>query len=179
MEQERDQANQCPEEQTQALLTQGIWFALSPAAVDNKIIDYSTTEGMKLYSKAIVPLSIQFSLEASKLNSFLQLFRARADSANWWPMLTFFQDGQIYNLVDHYGILKRDTIKIKGQSYTGRPSRDAQNSEQIYQCLLHSLTEAAQNKITVESKEYMLIDVSSNKNQPNGLLFLKHILSKS
>ena len=145
-----EQEPQRQEAPPQRIRAQAIRFALSPASIDNEIIDYSSSEGMKLYSKAIAPLSIPFGLEAAKLNSFLQLFRARADSSNWWPTLTFTQDGQEYNLVDHYGILKKSTIKAKGLSYTGRPTRDAQNSEQIYQCLLHSLTEAAQNKVIPE-----------------------------
>lgn len=158
---------------------QQVRFALSPAAINNEIIDYSTAEGMKLYNKAIAPLSMTFGLEAAKLNAFIQLFRARADSSNWWPALTFIQDGETYNLVDHYGIIRKSTIRAKGLTYTGQASRNAQNSEQIYQCLLHSLTEAAQNKVTVEANEYMLPDLANNKNQPNGPLFLKHILSKT
>ena len=60
-----------------------VHFALSPALIDNNIIDYATTAGQKLYNKAIAPLSIPYDGTEADLHVFLSLLADKTLKEGW------------------------------------------------------------------------------------------------
>ena len=58
-------------------------FALAPGRANNDILDYTTSEGIKLYGKAVSPLDPQYDLQSGGLYAFLQKVRNRAIEQDW------------------------------------------------------------------------------------------------
>ena len=145
-------------------------FALSPAQAVQGVIDYSSKLGGKLYDQAVAKLSEEpYDAKADGMRQFLSSFKDRARSAAWTSTLTVTQDGQQYFLPDHYGTLTVDSIRAHATNYIGTPTRNAQNSDQIYQCLKNSLTPTAKNSVQTKIKTYTVNGV------PDGLLYFKAI----
>jgi len=72
-----------------------------------------------------------------------------------------------------YGQLHMEGVRIHVATYIQTPTRVAQDSLQMYMCLLLLLTEAAQNRITVWAPDYTVNGIKL------GPLFLKVIICES
>lgn len=146
-------------------------FALTPASVNHLPIDYSTSEGVKLYKIGCEKLPLEYDLSSAKMNIFLQQLRNRARKANWVPSLTWTpQNKPRMYFLDHYGEITKDEVVQYVRTYQGQPTRAAQNMEQMFECIVNSLTEAAQATIYASPDEYAL------NGTPDGLLLLKYII---
>ena len=148
-------------------------FALTPALISNEPLNYTVQQDIKLYHKAVALLEVTFNVEAGTLKLFLENFRQRAVASNWMRTLTIERQGQIYNLVDHYGILSYQDVMDRALDYLGQNSRDAQNSMMIFNCLSNSLTDIGKTKVYVEHQRYTVNGVT------DGLLLLKVIVQLS
>ena len=92
-------------------VTASIPFALAPALVNDTIINYSTSEGSKLYKAAITKLSseAQYGCDPINLKVFLALLKARAQTTGWTAILEIpanaseDPNAHLLNIVDHYG----------------------------------------------------------------------------
>ena len=91
-----------------------IVFALSPALVDPGILDYSSSEGKKIYTNATKSLyedsSEFYDGKANKLASFLHKLRTRADEYGWAEGILDVDVAapgapapMLVGLLDHYG----------------------------------------------------------------------------
>ena len=148
-------------------------FALHPATVTNTVLDYSTSEGIKIYKTNTAALPVKFDLSTSKLRLFLETLRNRATTAGWNTILMFTIGTDSFNLLNEYGLISKEKIRTDALDYATKQSRDAQNSAQLFVCLLNSLTEEAIQTVTIDHDQ---IDVNGFQDGP---LFLKHIISKS
>ena len=75
-------------------------FALHPAMVTNTVIDYSTSEGIKIYKTNTAVLAVQFDLSTSKLCLFLETLCNCATTARWNMILTFTIGTDNFNLLN-------------------------------------------------------------------------------
>ena len=148
-------------------------FALHPATISEEVLDYSTTEGIKIYKANTAALPIKFDLTTGKLRLFLETLRTRATTAGWTPILTFTVAGREYNLLDEYGIVTKEAIRADTEEYATEQNRDAQNAAQLFICLMNSLTEEAIQTVTINHEQYTIDDFQ------DGPLFLKTIIAKS
>lgn len=148
-------------------------FALTPALINNDILDYSDPATIKQYHKAIQPMTPEFDMDPRNLRMFLENLRRRAVSSNWMPTLTINRNGEGHNLIDDYGALSYEDVMTHVQTYIGQQNRNAQNSMQIYECVSSSLTEAALAKVSLESTKYVI------NNTTDGVLFLKVVIGLS
>jgi hypothetical protein len=64
-----------------------VQFTLAPGRANNDaVLDYTSTEGIKLYNKATTPLETKYDLDAGRLYYFLQNVENRASNQNWSPI---------------------------------------------------------------------------------------------
>ena len=145
-------------------------FALTPALVNNDILDYTDQGTIKSYYRAIEPLDPVFDVEGGTLKLFLENVKQRAESFNWMSTLTIPKNGQQLNLIADYGALSLQDVLDHAQSYIGQHLRNAQNSFQIYNCLISSLTDAGKARVVLESNKFTINEV------PDGPLLLKVII---
>ena len=148
-------------------------FALTPALVNNDVLDYSDTGTIKTYYRAIEALDPVFDVEGSTLKLFLENVKQRAESFNWSRTLTIIKNGIPLNLTMDYGALTLEDVQAHATSYIGQENRNAQNSFQIYNCLISSLSDAGKAKVVLESNRYSINGV------PDGPLLLKIIIQLS
>lgn len=92
-------------------------FVLTPALLNNGPIDYSMLEGIKIFRSNIDLLEYKYDLATANLKVFLESVRQRSRLANWWSILMMQQSGREYNLIDHYGILTKETVKNNVATY--------------------------------------------------------------
>ncbi len=125
-------------------------FALTPALVDNAPINYQDPQGIKLFKTAVAELPLKFDGDSKSLRIWLAKVHERAVMSNWVGTLTVADDNNVdHYLPTEYGQVSLDNVQNHARTYIGQPVRDAQNSQQIYQCLAASLTESAQTKVYV------------------------------
>jgi hypothetical protein len=58
------------------------------------------------------------------------------------------------NILKDYGILTIENVQAHSNTYLALQGRSAQNNMQLYNCLVHSLTETGQNKIMHETDKF-------------------------
>jgi hypothetical protein len=145
-------------------------YALTPALLEARYLDYSVVNDIKLYYKAVKPLSVKFDLSGDNMREFLNVFYCRAKDVNWLMTLTVPVGAVNYDLIRQYGSITLLEVRAYASTYVGTQSRHAQNSNQIYACLIESLTTEARNRVVLETENYTVTD------ELDGLLFFKVIV---
>lgn len=150
-------------------------FARAPGQADSgAILDYTTESAKKQYKNATQPLVNKHDLSASNLRDFLQLLAQRADVYDWTTILEFEKgDGTTVNLLKQYGNITLAKIKEEGEVYEGNNNRGSQDSQQLADCILNSLTPEARSTITLYEDEYTINGVRS------GPCMLKIVIRES
>jgi hypothetical protein len=103
-------------------------FALSPALATNATINYLTGEGMKMYGKAAAPLDVPFSGDAALLRLFLSKVRQRVTQSGWTGILQVMQNGAQMSLIENYGQLTLESIRLQAASLEASNDRSTLNS---------------------------------------------------
>ena len=162
-----------------------ITFALTPGQATNTVIDYSTHEGQKMYKSATYPLYAKgedhFSCESGRLKDFLELLGDRAFKYGWDnSVLGIPEDptdplSNVNDLLRTHGTISIDTIHEHVLTYIRTPTRATQDSMQLYECVMKSITKTGRDKITIWKSNYML----GNPPLPSGVLLLKIIIRES
>jgi hypothetical protein len=132
-------------------------FALAPALIHNRLLDYSTSGGAKAYKASIKPLfhDEYFNCEASDLFTFIGAVDDRAYQNGWHdsilsvPAIINQPLGATTNLVTSYGTVTLEHIQAHALSYVATHSRAAQDSAQMYYCIMNSLSKAGNSKIKI------------------------------
>ena len=149
-------------------------FALMPAQLNNNILDYATDHDAKIYKNATDKIEVEFNGQGPNIKSFLTRLQNRALNSNWTDICTIADDNGIdRNLFTEHGRITLANIRISAAVYMGQPARDAQNSCQMYNCIINSLSEEALRKVYNESPDYTFNEV------PDGPCFLKVLLRTS
>ena len=152
-------------------------FALSPALVTNEVIDYSTSVGQKLYNAAVESLQDPYDGSEDGLHIFLEQLKTRAECMGWMTILDvppdLAQPDEVINIISDYGQLSLQQIRDHATTYVQQQVRAAQDSAQLYQCLMHTLTKEAHANITLLQQDYFIDNAAS------GVLLLKVIISEA
>ena len=153
-------------------------FALTPSLVNmTQPIDFSTSEGAKLNKTAVSALPFMFDVESGSINTFNEILMDRCITCGWnngrADILTIPVDGENRNLIEDYGNISIDDIRIHCQGYVLNHTRQAQHQFQMYQCLMASLTDKGRLKIVSEVDKYTVNDIKC------GPLLFKLLMSKA
>lgn len=162
-------------------------FALSPTLVRHGIIDYSTPYGVKIYHSAIAPIfrNPLFDCEPTRLRTFLNAVRTRSKTMGWNNILLVpeqtitmeeQEEGQeevLVNISSKHGERSMEQIRSHVETYITKENRVAQDSAQLYMCLISSLSPEGLSKIMVWESEFTIHDITS------GPLLLKVIIRES
>jgi uncharacterized coiled-coil protein SlyX len=133
-------------------------------------LNYTLTNDIKLYYKAVAPLSTKFDLSPAGMRGFLQAFFDKASDVNWLMTLTIQVGAIQYDLIKQYGSVTIEDVRLHAMTYMGTMTRHAQNSNQMYACLSESLTPEAKNKVALETHKFAVNNVN------DGLLYFKVIV---
>ena len=150
-------------------------FARAPGQADlGAILDYTMEAAKKQYKNATLPLVNKHDLSASNLRDFLQLLAQRADVYDWSTILEFEKgDGTTISLLKQYGNITLNAIKQEAEVYEGNNNCASQDSQQLADCIINSLTLEARSTITLYEDEYMVNGLKS------GPCMLKVVIRES
>ena len=148
-------------------------FALSPALATRGIIDYSTRAGEKIYSSATKELdALKYDGEAQGLMAFLELLEERATNFGWDTSIMMLPDpnGTPTNLLTGYSTITLEQVRRHEESYISTQTRNAQDSNLLYKCIMNSISTECKAKLTIWKKEYRCGQL------PSGNLLLKVLI---
>lgn len=155
----------------QSNLQQGqIAFSLIPATSIGGIIDYSTARGRKLYSAVTSKLEDElFNCNAEELCSFLKALKDRAREYGWDEsgvgILSIpdnpIEPTEFKSLIDQHGDIEKSTIEAFQETYLDRVNRSAQDTAQLYRCLMASLSKEDKKKSLVWESQYTVNGMGS------------------
>ena len=77
-------------------------FSLSPAHASDDVINYGTSDGMKLYNKATKP-GFEYDGTADFLRLFLEVFKDHAAESNWGSNINIATANGPRELASRYG----------------------------------------------------------------------------
>ena len=128
-----------------------------------------------MYKLGCEALPFIYDLSSDKLHIFMQHLRNCANKANWMATLTFAPAAgePAVNFLDNYGRVSMTAVQTHVATYQGNQTRDAQNAQQILECINNSLTESAQARIFVAPENY------TRNDELDGLMLLKYVISLS
>jgi hypothetical protein len=154
-------------------------FALAPGLTEYGILDYSSAEGAKIYRAATQSLQKDsFSCEPQGLKVFLASLADRALVNGWKPILDIPESStepeeSLRDLIHQFGQITLEQVQNHAALYIGQELRAAQDSMQLYQCLMASLSKEAKAKVMVWRDEYTVLGY------PSGACLLKIIIRES
>jgi hypothetical protein len=125
-------------------------FALAPAFANPDVLNYSEQSAAKLFKAGTDPLSIKFDCKPDNLQLFLDQARDKSIVFDWLNILSIPIGGDVAmskDLIESYGEISYEDVRAHAISYMNEDSREAQDSFMLYQCLMNSLTDAAQKQV--------------------------------
>jgi len=129
-------------------------FAYTPALANNLVIDYSTSEGKKLYEAAIKELPIG-KFDGKNPHTLLRALDVRAKEQGWRDLLTITIGAVDYYLPRQHGIVTPAQVRAHSDIYMiGAPDRRTQNSLAMSKCLMNSIDTDLTMKVTDNSALY-------------------------
>ena len=179
--QQLQQQQQQPQPQPQAQPNQPAQFARSPTLVHDTVIDYSTSTGVKLYSKVTLALPTMFSLSKPNICVLLNELETRANEYGWATVLSVNVSDQVNpvlrNLISDHGRITLDEVNAHSTTYIAQQNHQVQNNYQLYLCLTKSLDEETKKHMANEHHRYTII--AGNQMFQCGASYLKLLLSKA
>ena len=124
-------------------------FDLPPAMAYNGIIDYSTTQGRKIYSAATAKLSEDlYDWNTEDLYTFLKALKEQAREYGWNTegvrIISILDDPEdpkdFKSLIDNHGEIDIESIRTFEESYMKGKSTSAQDLAMLYRCLMNSIS---------------------------------------
>ena len=124
-------------------------FSLTPATAIGGIINFSTSTGQKMYTLATAKLEEDlFDCDAEDPYSFLKALKDRAGEFKWDTKgvgtLSIPDDPmnptEFKSLIDQHGEIELETIQTFQELYITKSVRPAQDTAQLYRCLMASLS---------------------------------------
>jgi hypothetical protein len=145
-------------------------FSLSPAKQTNNVIDYSTSDGMKLFAKATKPQKTEYDGSSDGLRLFLGNFRDHANTSNWNANITVATATGTQDLPSHYGLITEAELAAHVATFNNTPTRLAQNSAQMIIYLKESLDDNFKLEVYMHAGLYTVASVEV------GELFLWQVI---
>jgi hypothetical protein len=149
-------------------------FALSPARVNaDQFIDYSTSAGAKIFNKATAPLDYVFDVEEGSVQTFIETLMDRSTMFGWNEPNSSVITVNDVNLLTEHGTLSVEEVRNEVLTYVDTETRRAQNSYQMYACIMASLTDEGRTKILTEADRYTVNQIKS------GPMLFKVLMTKA
>ena len=145
-------------------------FALSPGLVSNQFINYATVEGQKLFKAATKPLKVTFDCAPANLQVFLGQIQDKARIYGWIESLFNIDVNGPKNLLTQYGEIDITEVRQHVETYHNTQTLQAQQSIQLNQCMMNSLSSEALNRVVLQNHKYMVDNI------PSGALLFKVIV---
>ena len=150
-------------------------FARTPAQANAGILNYESSEGMKIYNAAVAALSTKYSGNTNDMHIFLKNVKERGQTFGWQAITDVPKDGATKNLIEQYGLLELEDIRAHATIYENERERNAQNSSQMYNFLYSSLTDEAKLVVLSDYSDYTIV-TADGMQVCNGPCFLKVII---
>jgi hypothetical protein len=150
-------------------------FARTPAQFNAGILNYGTSEGMKVYQAATAALTTRYNGKSNDMHIFLKNVKERAQLSGWEDILNIPKDGGTKNVIDEYGLIDLDDIRAHATDYENEAGRNAQNATQMYTFLSASMTDEAKSMVLSDVAEYTII-TTAGVHVSNGPCFLKVLI---
>jgi hypothetical protein len=112
-------------------------FGLTPASMQSgNIINYSSSQGIKLYHAAVAALKTMYTLESGNVNQANEAIMQRASEsacdATGADILNILDsNGTRSNVISEYGLLSAHNIRDHTSTYHTRQTLQAQNGVQM------------------------------------------------
>lgn len=160
----------------------GVVFARAPGRLNRDLIDYSTKHGDAVYARATKSLygekEEKFALKEEDMLAFLNNVALRAKSCGWdifsvQVSTSGTSPALVKNLLTQYGELTLAQVRDRAEAIAAAKDRTTQEDDQLFSCLMASLTKEAQNTVNLKKTDFMIGEENS------GILLLKVILAKS
>jgi len=150
-------------------------FALAPAA-NNTLIDYKSREGQKISEGATSPLKTLFALQPNHLHAFDSTVHDKGEMygynlADGILLVPAMVGRATTNICLGYARRTVEQVTKHAATYAFTPTRWAQDSVNLYQCLINWLTPEARATILQFHKEYTLMNTADqSQTQPGAVL---------
>lgn len=115
-----------------------------------------------------------FDCTSAPLLGFINRLKTRVAKMSWDHMFLIPDaNGNPRNLLEVSGDIEVETVRAHVATYSGTPTRLAQNDAMLFQALYESLTQEGRNKIGKRGEEYTV------NGKPSGVMLFKYILKAS
>ena len=154
-------------------------FARTPGELAaNDILDYSTKEGKNSFKVAIKELSIsKYDGKSAGINQFHEKLLRRAQECGWNQGAGNIISINGINAISQYGRITVDDIRVNANLYVNNDSRQTQNNDQMYRCIMNSITEECGNMIINRPSEYSV--TMGNQSYVSAILLHKALIQKA
>ena len=124
-------------------------FALNPGTINNEVIDYSTSEGLKIFNQSTQSLEQKYDGDPLQFSYFIAQVLTREETYGWNDILKIDVDGKSKHLINDYGQYTIQNIRETSKKWHGESShnRNTQNAHQMYIFLDSSITQNLSVKI--------------------------------
>jgi hypothetical protein len=168
---------QPPVQQPQPQPQQGT-FALTPARVTNTVLDYNNSVATKIYKGAIQALAPEFDVDADGLNMFMAALYSKSREYGWDHILEVPRDLQapmmdLVNVLTNYGELTLEHLQTFAATYVAMPTRVAQHSIMLYECIWNTLSKIGRSKVWIWKEQFHINSI------PVGILLLKIVIREA
>jgi hypothetical protein len=127
------------------------------------LIDYSTKHCEAVNRRATKSLygdkAEKFALKEDDMLAFLNNVAMRAKSCGWdifsVPVSTS-QNSPVKNLLTRYGELTLAQVLDKAEAIAAARVRTTQEGEQLFSCLMSSITKGAQNTVNLKKADFLI-----------------------
>ena len=161
-------------------------FSLTPATAEGNFLNFALKRDKETYNAAVKKLSDdEFDCVEENLNDFMVLLKARADEFGWSERIMSIpisdaedDDPKEVSLLTEHASTSLEQIKKNEMLYIDEESRERQDMQCLYKCLMSSLSQIGRNKVNTDKHQYILKD-QEGRDAYSGNLLLKVILKKS
>ena len=122
----------------------------------NDIIDYSTSDGMKLFAKATKPQKTEYNGSAEGLSLFLGNFCDHANTSNWNANITVTTGTGIRDLPSRYRQITEGELATHIAVFNNTPTCLAQNSAQMIIYVKESLEDNFKLEVYMQAALYTI-----------------------
>jgi hypothetical protein len=150
-------------------------FALTPVRVTNAVLDYNNNVATKIYKGAIQALAPEFDVDAEGLNMFTAALYSKSREYGWDHILEVPRDLQaptmdLVNVITNYGELTLEHLRAFAATYVATPTRVAQDSIMLYECIWNTLSKNGRSKVWIWKDEFHIHSI------PTGIVLLKSMM---
>eukprot|EP00980_Cylindrotheca_fusiformis_P028642 scaffold22623_cov213-Cylindrotheca_fusiformis.AAC.2 len=126
--------------------------------------------GAEIFKANTKPFGELYDLDPQQLGEFITTVEQRSTRASWTANFQVPTNGGTFDFFKNYGRVSLADCQAFARMYVGQQNRLAQNSFQIAECLVDSLTTEARQRVRANKERYTF------HKRPDGLCFLKCVI---